>query len=187
MREHDLYLSKIEESINKLIDRFLEYPHYFRAESDLQSYLYHLLVTQDILKKEHVTQTGIPIGIVHTEYPATVGWFDLVVLDPTLVSELALQNQKILCAIEIGLDTTYAHFEKDYSEKFTIEAQNDVSFGYILHFVKGESVHWKNIVDAVDQVIEMKESSLLRKEETPKAKAIAVKSDLMRARNKALF
>jgi len=179
MRELDLYVSKIEECINKLIDKFIEYPHYFRSESDLKSYLYHLMVSQEVLYKEHITQTGIPIGIVHTEYPATIGRFDLVVLDPTLVSELLLNNQKILCAIEIGLDTTYDHFEKDYSEKFVKEARNDVSYGYVLHFVKGESVHWKDIVDAIDQVIEMKESSLLRKEETPIAKAIAVKSDSM--------
>jgi len=179
MSERDFYVSKIEECINKLIDKFTEYPHYFKSEFDLQSYLYHLMVSQDELHKERVTQSGKPIGIVHTEYPATGGRFDLVVLDPNLVSELLLNNQKILCAIEIGLNKSYDHFENDYSKKFVKEARNDVSYGYVLHFVRGGSVHWKDIVDAVDQVIEMEASSLLRKEETPRAKAIAVKSDLM--------
>jgi len=176
MRERDVYVSKIEECINKLIDKFTEYPHYFKSEFDLQSYLYHLMVSQNEFHRERVTKSGIPIGIIHTEYPVIGGRFDLVVLDPNLVSELSLNNQKMLCAIEIGLEKYYDHFEKDYSEKFVEEAGNDVSNGYVLHFVKDESVHWKDIVDAVNQVINMEASSLLRKEETPQAKVIAVKS-----------
>jgi len=175
--ERDSYVSKIEECINGLIDKFAENPYFFKSEFDLQSYLYHLLVLHDEFHKEHVTRSGKPIGIIHTEYPAVGGRFDLVVLDPNLVSELTLKNQKILCAVEIGLGKSYGHFENDYSEKFCEEAGNDVSYGYVLHFVKGESVHWKDILDAVDQVIDMGASSVLRKVETPRAKAIAVKSD----------
>jgi len=179
MHERDFYISKIEDCIKNLIDKFIEYPHYFRRESDLRSYLYHLMLSQEELHKEHITQTGIPIGVVHTEYPATIGRFDLVVLDPTLVSQLPKKKQKILSAIEIGLNKPYSHFEKDYSEKFCKEAQNDVSYCYIIHFVRGESAHWTDIVEAVDQDIEMKDALLLKKEVTPSSKAIAVKSILI--------
>lgn len=174
-----LDVEPIEECIEMIIDKFQDCPRFFFTEFDLQSYLYHLLISKDIFKKEYITETGYPIGIVHIEYPATGGKFDLVVLDPQKVGKLPISKQNILCGIEIGLNQNFEHFERDYT-KFVPETENKVSFGYVLHFVKGFNVHWEDIVRAVNEEIQNNICSLIKIVDTAEAKALAVRIDVMR-------
>ncbi len=175
-----LVVEQIEDSIKTLINKFQECPRYFFSEFDITSYLYHLLISKDKLKQEYITNTGYSIGIIHTEYIANSGRFDLVVLDPKYVNKLPITKQRILCGIEIGLNRSYAHFEKDYSQKFVQEARNEVSFGYILHFVKGSNLDWEKVVYEVEEATKNKDCSLIEKIDTVEAKALAIRIDVIK-------
>jgi len=167
----------IEDCIKTLIEKFKECPRYFFSESDIKSYLYHLLISKESLKQEYSTKSGYLIGVVHTEYPVIKGFFDLVALDTQSVNQLSITKQKILCGIEIGLDQKYEHFMKDYSN-FTPDAGNEVSLGYVLHFIKGYNADWAKVVEAVEEAARTNDCSLIKKVETDEVKALVVRIDL---------
>lgn len=173
-------IQQIEECIDLLISKFRDCPRYFCSESDLQSYLYHLLILKDKFRQKRVTGSGYSIGLVHTEYSGSgVGRFDLAILDPQHVGKLPISKQKILCGIEIGLNRNYAHFTDDYaSPKFIKGAPNEVSFGYILHFVRGTHIDWETVVNAAKETAQTNECSVFRIIETQEAKALAVRIDV---------
>jgi len=175
----------IEECINALIDKFQKNPYFFSSERDLQSYLYHLILSKEPFGKEHFTKNGYSIGLVHADYPAISGGrFDLVVLDRRLISQRTLKNQRILCGIEIGLNQSYEHFEKDCGVKFVKEAKNDVSIGYILHFVWGFHKDWNMLAQFghelaqqinVKEEIKQRDFFLLKLIESNEVNVLAVK------------
>ena len=97
------------------------------------------------------------------------------------MGQLPISKQKILCGIEIGLNRNYAHFENDYASwKFIKEAENEVSFGYILHFVKGSHIDWETVVNSVKEAAQTNECFPFRIIDTKEAKALAVRIDIMK-------
>lgn len=104
------------------------------------------------------------------------GRFDLVILDRRSIPQRTLKNQRVLCGIEIGLNRSYNHFEKDYaSEKFVKEARNDVSVGYVLHFVRGFREDWKTVVQNIEEAIKENDCFLVKLVESDGVNALAVK------------
>jgi hypothetical protein len=157
---------------------FLKSPAFHRAlcrtffsEYDLRSYLYHLLINKPLLGQEYVSANGIPIAIVHAEYPVAAGGrLDIAVLDAATV------GQVILCGMEIGLNRSYAHFEKDYAwSKFVAGAQNNVMYGYVIHFVRGDHKDWKTIVENVKESAEAGDCAIIQILDQEKAKVAAVR------------
>lgn len=102
--KHDLLMALIERTISELARRFRESPLDFFAESDLHSWLYHLLLEiPDLSRRYRMAEASGETLLVHREYPtffrfrerlpvektgppARRGRYDLVVLNPEFVT-----------------------------------------------------------------------------------------------------
>lgn len=146
-----------EGCIHKLIDKFRETPFLFYTESDMQCYLYHLLVQEQEINRVYKTIDKRQTILIHNEYrtfgkyvkkdgyliPSQKGRrgnFDLVIFDPTQVNLRTFNRQKVLIAIELALNEGSQHLKNDYT-KLT-DARNAVEHGYIVFFFRGKWLHY---------------------------------------------
>jgi hypothetical protein len=94
----------INNSIRLLVKRFEETPYFFVKESDVQCYLYHLLINDERFSALYQTRDAKKTCLVHTEYSSDGGLpLDLVIFNPQMVSKKRFKKQDLICSIELKL------------------------------------------------------------------------------------
>jgi hypothetical protein len=155
--EHDEWTKEaaciVEESINKLVDAFVQDPYLHRVEQSLHVELC------DILRQNPKLDARVSVGtlsvqtqLIHKEWPAIAarqsthrGNIDIVVLSPQVLSCCkslsAFRNGHIQpqIAIEMGLDYGIEHLANDALKLLA----NKLKFGYIVHFVRDRPRDWQ--------------------------------------------
>jgi hypothetical protein len=136
----------VEQSIDRLLQEFLEYPYLHRKEHSIHAQLFWTMMTHPELAAR------VPIGndlaltqLVHKEWPESVGRggnrrgsFDLVVVSPKLLrgcpSIDAFIHGHLLApiVIEIGLDYDVQHLAGDAKKLINSKPK----FGYLIHLVR---------------------------------------------------
>lgn len=136
----------VEQSIDRLLQEFLECPYLHRREHSIHAQLFWIMMTHRELA------VRVPLGddlavtqLVHKEWPESVGRggnrrgsFDLVVLSPKLLrgcpSIEAFINGHLLApiVIEIGLDYDAEHLAGDAKKLINSKPK----FGYLVHLVR---------------------------------------------------
>tara|TARA_B100002003_G_C13992327_1_gene479446 strand:- start:133 stop:786 length:654 start_codon:yes stop_codon:yes gene_type:complete len=157
MSSFDWIIKEVESGIKALIEKFIQMPYFFYSEQDMQSYLYHKLISGRLGK--HLVQNYFRDKsiLLHREYPTlgkysdTRGHFDLAILDPEYVSKSHWRTQvklprysrnRLKVAIEMGLNTDVKtsldleHYKKDFNR--LTDTENKVERQYLLFFVRKE-------------------------------------------------
>jgi len=132
----------------------------------MHCYLYYLLYAGRTFKGLIETIDERKTILLHKELPTTGrysrdnqgllipsqkgarGHFDIAIINGLLSKGYDLRHQRVLIAVELGLDEDIKHFKNDLV-KLT-DARNDVKQGFIAHFAREKTI-------PVDEYQEMKD------------------------------
>ena len=149
----------LEQTIDSLVDRFLEKPYIHRVEHSLHCELFKMLSDLDFFNKYYKTADGYETKLIQKEWPETIaqdsrrrGNFDLVILSPEGIEKSSLKDfikGKITPAFVIELSLNYQrdHLDKDLKKMLHSNCEN----GYIVHLDNGS--HYKKSYDKIHNLI----------------------------------
>jgi hypothetical protein len=138
--------SLVEQSIDSLLEEFLEFPYLHRVEHSIHAQLFHIMMSHGELARR------VPLGndlaltqLTHKEWPESVargenrrGNFDLALLSPLLLKgcpSISAFRQGHLHApfvIELGLDYDAEHLANDAKKLINSKPK----YGYLVHLVR---------------------------------------------------
>ncbi len=136
----------VEQSIDQLVQQFIEFPYLHRVEHSIHAQLFCIMMAHPELAQR------VPIGndwaitqLVHKEWPETKpragdrrGNFDISVLSPKLVREcpsmVAFRQGRLNApiVIEMGLDCDAEHLATDAEKLMNSQPEH----GYLIHLVR---------------------------------------------------
>ena len=136
----------VEQSIDQLVEQFIEFPYLHRVEHSIHAQLFWIMMAHAELAQR------VPIGndlgitqLVHKEWPETKprpgdrrGNFDISVLSPKLVRECpsmaAFRTGRLNApiVIEMGLDCDAEHLAADADKLMNSQPKH----GYLIHLVR---------------------------------------------------
>jgi len=136
----------VEESIDYLIQEFLDCPYLHRVEHSIHAQLFHILVSHEELAKRVILGDGFAkTQLIHKEWPESVarennrrGNFDLAVLSPQLIktcpsiSAFRSGYLEAPIVIEMGLDYDAEHLARDALKLINSKPKR----GYLIHLVR---------------------------------------------------
>jgi hypothetical protein len=165
---HDSELRKIknavENSINKFIDEFIQFPYLHRVEHSIHTQLFYVMMKNPYLSQQVFMGDGkTKTSLVHKEWPwpltnnAKRGTFDFAVLTPEYLKKDCPNIHKFcdghFCPpiiIEIGLNYGYSHLIKD-KDKISKYLKQGGS-GYLIHLERerSENADTEKIIENVN-------------------------------------
>lgn len=137
----------VEQSIDRLVEEFLEYSYLHRVEHSIHAELFHIMMSHQQLAQRVPLGDGIAITqLVHKEWPETTprdgrggrGNFDLAVLSPKLLGSCpsldAFQKGYLVApiVIEIGLNYDARHLASDAQKLLNSKPR----YGYLVHLAR---------------------------------------------------
>lgn len=148
--DEDSWLPKakdlVEQSIDRLVQEFLEQPYLHRVEHSIHAELFHIMMSHsELAQRVSLGSHSAKTQLVHKEWPESIarrgnrrGNFDLVVLTPDLLkgcpSIRAFREGHLHApiVIEMGLDYDAKHLAMDAKKLMNSKPKH----GYLIHFVR---------------------------------------------------
>ena len=136
----------VEQSIDQLIQEFIEFPYLHRVEHSIHFQLFHILLTHEELAQR--VPFGAELGVtqlIHKEWPESIarkgnrrGNFDLAVLSPQQLKGCTTTDAfrdgllHVPIVIEMGLDYDAEHLAGDVIKLVNSKPKH----GYLVHLVR---------------------------------------------------
>ncbi|MDR1362841.1 MAG: hypothetical protein LBJ35_02160 [Spirochaetaceae bacterium] len=148
----------VEESINKLIDQFIESPYLHRVESSIHTELFHIMKQNNNLSQcfslgDNSTRTQL----IHNEWPSSdpkYGNYDFAIMTPELLQKdcpnadiFSRGKFNVPIVVELGLNPSDPDHLKNDNQKIIA---NKIHAGYLVHLIREKpenSVDEKIILD----------------------------------------
>jgi hypothetical protein len=136
----------VEQSIDRFLQEFLEYPYLHRREHSIHFQLFSIMMShQELAQRVPLGDNLAMTQLVHKEWPESVareenrrGWFDLAVLSPKLLRgcpgiRVFLEGHlQAPIVIEMGLDYDTKHLAEDAEKLINSKPKH----GYLIHLVR---------------------------------------------------